>query len=761
MATFSIVLATYNEEKNLSECLESIKSLADEIIIVDGSSKDKTVDIARKFGAKVKITDNPQIFHINKQKAIDLATKEWILQLDADERVPETLVKEIKEKINNKPKENGFWIPRKNWFLGRFLLKGGQYPDYTLRLYRKGKGRLPQKDVHEQAVVEGETGYLKHPLVHIADPSFKRYLIRFNRYTSIISEQLKEAHIGLSPIDILRYLLFLPGWWFIKTYVRHKGFMDGWQGFVFSFFSALRYPVSYLKALSKYHYAVIGILILASLLRFYHFSTRWGLGGDDARDILIALEALRRHELPLFGSFSSAGPFVFGPLFYWIIMFSYIVLPFVLSAPWVITALVGIISIILIIYCAKLIGGETMALITGLFAATSPQLVIRSVVLGQHTYVFTFTVLCLLSFVLFIKQRKSIFAFIMGLSIGIALSMHYQSINLFIFFPVIFIIPKMTFWKKIRSFMMIIIGFIIPSLPLLYWDAGQGFANVRNVLDYLFIGQYRIYVPNSWTLFVFKFLGPYWSFVIGGNAAVSLILIFAICSYLVLSFILRKLSPDLTILGIFFFILLLVNRYYRGERSESYLLYLVPFIILFSSWIIYQLFDNLIIKRTIIRRIFFYIGVFSLIIIAAGNLLSINVNAYSYSNAVSYYKAASELISAKFPGKKFILYDDSEKTYATSTGLSVIMHAQGLTDKNGIPIGVSCGRRRCPPNRAVIGSLGGLKFYDLRYKKTYLNKEWVNRNSEGVYNESIIGVMNNKLKSSFSLKKYILERIKL
>lgn len=247
MSSISVVLATFNEEKNLADCLESVKNLADEIIIVDGSSKDRTVEIAKEFGANVTVTDNPPIFHINKQKAIDKATKDWILQLDADERVTPKLAKEIKEVINQKDDSNGYWVPRENWFLGRFLMKGGQYPDYTLRLYRSGKGRLPQKDVHEQAVVEGEVGYLKHPLVHIADPSFRRYLLRFGRYTTLFAKELKEKKTGKNPITAGKYLVALPIWWFLLTYIRHKGFMDSWQGFVFSFFSAMRFPVAYVK----------------------------------------------------------------------------------------------------------------------------------------------------------------------------------------------------------------------------------------------------------------------------------------------------------------------------------------------------------------------------------------------------------------------------------------------------------------------------------------------------------------------------------
>lgn len=252
METISVVLATFNEEENLASCLDSVKDIADEIVIVDGTSQDKTVEIAKKYNAKVIVTTNKQNFHINKQMAIDAATKKWILQLDADEHVSKELAKEIVEKINDEKSQiNGYWIPRKNWFLGRFLMKGGQYPDYTLRLYRNGKGHLPQKDVHEQAVVEGEVGYTKAALLHYPYKDFAFYLSKWQRYVNFIAKQYKDEHKPLyNPWFALKQLIILPIYWFLLTFIRHKGFVDLWQGFVFSFFSALRYPASYLKALS-------------------------------------------------------------------------------------------------------------------------------------------------------------------------------------------------------------------------------------------------------------------------------------------------------------------------------------------------------------------------------------------------------------------------------------------------------------------------------------------------------------------------------
>lgn len=251
MNKLSVVLATFNEEKNLPACLDSVKALADEIIIVDGSSTDKTTEIAKKYGAKVIVVKNMPIFHINKQKAIDLATKDWILQLDADERVSPELKEEIKKVIADSAAVNGYWIPRKNWFLGRFLMKGGQYPDYTLRLYRKGKGRLPQVHVHEQAIVIGHVEYLEHALLHYPYNDFASYLVKWNRYNDLLVTQIVESLKNKSFLSrtgyAIGYLIIKPTHWFLTTYIRHKGFMDLWPGFIFSFFSAIRFPISYLK----------------------------------------------------------------------------------------------------------------------------------------------------------------------------------------------------------------------------------------------------------------------------------------------------------------------------------------------------------------------------------------------------------------------------------------------------------------------------------------------------------------------------------
>lgn len=244
--TLSVTLAVFNEEKFLPQCLEAVKDLADEIVIVDGGSTDKTQAIAKKFKAKIVETTNKENFHINKKMANDHATGEWILQLDADEVVTPALSAEIKNVIGLNPPENGFWIPRSNFFLGKFLKKGGTYPDYTLRLYRRGKGNLPAKDVHEQAVVEGKVGHLKNNLLHFSNKTFGDYIDkRFNRYTDIMAREVKGGFIR----NVIWNPLFDKNQGFFTIYFRHLGFADGFPGFIWALFSALHFPIAYFKSI--------------------------------------------------------------------------------------------------------------------------------------------------------------------------------------------------------------------------------------------------------------------------------------------------------------------------------------------------------------------------------------------------------------------------------------------------------------------------------------------------------------------------------
>ncbi len=283
MKKLSIVLATRNEEENIGPCLESVQQLADEIIVVDESSVDKTREIAKSYGAKVYRVAHQPIFHISKQKALDYATGDWILQLDADERVTPELASEISRVISTSDKEikarklkdrskqrlfkkhqaliekrNGkigkdtgeivaLFVPRKNFFLGKFLIHAGLYPDGVIRLLKKGKARFPAKSVHEQMQIDGQVSWLFNDLEHHDSPTLKRYLERANRYTSLSAKNFKEQKIAKNIFSLLFYSIIKPLFVFLNLYLRHKGFLDGMRGFIWSSFSALHFPLAYFK----------------------------------------------------------------------------------------------------------------------------------------------------------------------------------------------------------------------------------------------------------------------------------------------------------------------------------------------------------------------------------------------------------------------------------------------------------------------------------------------------------------------------------
>ncbi len=247
----SVAIATYNEESNIVDCLQSVKDIANEIIVVDGMSTDRTPDLARSQGAKVIRKPNQSMFHINKNIAIKNCRSEWILLLDADEVISKQLAEEIINTIKSKPKENGFWINRKNWFLGGFLKKGGAYPDPVIRLFRNGKGILPEVSVHEQVKIDGAIGNLTKDILHYADPNFQRYLERANRYTDRTAIDFESNKVKTDLLNILYYLLIKPITTFLKIYIRHKGYEDGFRGFIWALFSGAHFFYAYSKYLTN------------------------------------------------------------------------------------------------------------------------------------------------------------------------------------------------------------------------------------------------------------------------------------------------------------------------------------------------------------------------------------------------------------------------------------------------------------------------------------------------------------------------------
>ncbi len=241
----SVTIITFNEGKNIKACLESV-AFADEIVVVDSGSEDRTLSIARKFTDKV-YQESWQGFARQKNWAQNQARGPWILNIDADEQVTPELKDEILQVFQKGSSVDGFKIPRKNFFCGQWIRHGGWYPNYQLRLYRKDAGQFAQREVHEQVVVKGTIGTLKAPLEHYTYDSISDYLKRMDRYSELSAQQYLLEGKKVSWPGIL----FRTKYTFFKMWLLQRGFLDGANGFILAILYSYYTFVKYAKLKEK------------------------------------------------------------------------------------------------------------------------------------------------------------------------------------------------------------------------------------------------------------------------------------------------------------------------------------------------------------------------------------------------------------------------------------------------------------------------------------------------------------------------------
>lgn len=225
MIRLSATIITLNEEINLARCLDSLSGLAGEIIVVDSGSKDKTVEIAKKYGAKVFHRDFDN-FANQKNWATFKASGEWILSIDADEEISPQLSKEILQAIKSS-EYNGFFIPRRNFILGAEIKHSRWSPDTHIWLWKKNVGKW-QGDVHEEVVVVGKIGELRAGKIHHQDGTIGGFLVTNRKYARLTAQEILRKRGKFSLIN----LFWDPIFEFSIRFIYKKGFLDGWRGLV-------------------------------------------------------------------------------------------------------------------------------------------------------------------------------------------------------------------------------------------------------------------------------------------------------------------------------------------------------------------------------------------------------------------------------------------------------------------------------------------------------------------------------------------------
>lgn len=242
MAVISALIIAKNEEANIRECLESIRWIKD-IVVVDAGSVDKTVAVARKVTRKVYVK-RWKGFGPARNFALSKCTGEWVLWIDADERVTPKLAEEIQRVVDrNDPSVHGYSVPRRAYFLGKWIRHCGWYPGRTVRLFRRASGSFSHHQVHERLIVSGNEAKLQSDLLHFTDPSLFHYFEKFNRYTSLAVDELGERvnRPGISD------LFGRPVWTFVRMYFLRRGFLDGMHGFVLCLNSSFYVFTKYAK----------------------------------------------------------------------------------------------------------------------------------------------------------------------------------------------------------------------------------------------------------------------------------------------------------------------------------------------------------------------------------------------------------------------------------------------------------------------------------------------------------------------------------
>jgi len=238
----SSIIICKDEEDQIKDCLESIK-WTDEIIVVDAESKDRTVEIAKNYTDKIYIR-KWEGYSTQRAFALSLASYEWVLSIDADERVTPELEDEICGiiKLNNQ-EINGYRIPRKSFFLNRWIKHSGWYPGYQMRLFRKESAKVAERLVHEGYEVKGRTGFLKNDILHFTVNSIKDFAARVNSYSTLQAIEKSRNRLRVKYSD----LLFRPFAAFIQHYIFKSGYKDGPQGIMVAMFDLITNTLTYMK----------------------------------------------------------------------------------------------------------------------------------------------------------------------------------------------------------------------------------------------------------------------------------------------------------------------------------------------------------------------------------------------------------------------------------------------------------------------------------------------------------------------------------
>lgn len=433
----------------------------------------------------------------------------------------------------------------------------------------------------------------------------------------------------------------------------------------------------------KYHIVILVILLLVGFIfAFYEYPYRYNFEDETLREAIIGIEGARLMQAPLTGGFSSAGPFTWGPWFYYQMILISLVFP-TFYAPWIYLGIIYIAGIALLYKIGEYLDGKDFGLILTFLGTFSPALIIGTTHL---TFPNAITFFALFSVFLFIKIiKKTISAwwtFLFGLVMGIGINVHYQMAILLILPLMMFLYKK----NKIHQILYFSGGLLITFIPLILFDLTNHWFNLRNIAYYYLHGKDAIYVPNRWLFYVRDFWPGLWADVIGVSNLMGFFMMIGVALVLTYNFFKRKISTPIILLTIAFLIDFIILRYYWGERFFGYFNSLRPFIFIFTGYILLFVY-----KFEKLGRYIFAILILGLVFI----ILPKSVDRFKLDPLTKTMYQQVALLESEYPDKKFSvyncegLYKGNEHSFPKS--VIFLLSKDGRVDQNGYKIGLEKG----------------------------------------------------------------------
>lgn len=465
--------------------------------------------------------------------------------------------------------------------------------------------------------------------------------------------------------------------------------------------------VKFVKKEPLYSLLILIAIFLAIFLRTYNYQARIHLQADNSQDVQIARFAADNFKLPLAGTFSSAGPFYYGPWYFWFLeIVSFIPLGFLTH--WYVLTFVSLLFIVLVFWLGKEVGGKWVGAISALLAAISPAQIDNSLSVWNPAIVPILSLSLLIFLVRFYKRKKVFDLFLLGFFTGLSITIHFQS---FLILPVVFvaiILIKPSFKNYLKYIPFAALGFLIPFVPLIYLDSKLYWYNFTSLFIFLAIDQFNAWIPNRWLTYAFSYWPNAWADIIGGSRWIS---IFIICVVFIFSLLkLPKIRKNINYFLIAFTFLaeVILYRYYRGQRFQYYSYFAHGPVFILSGWGIFQLFKF---KKVLGAIMLLLIFVFTM-----------NVSIYNFktnSLTLERFNMIKEDIYSKYPGQSFNIYGCVANANSISHPMALLMYWDRRDDIHGMKIGLCEGSKISW--EPIISTMSG--------KKTI----WYERSTERVY----------------------------